>query len=273
MSDPAALDQEKLAGAVDLRLDQSLGLGYKSPTQLARVLTQDWVSRQAYCPKCRADRLDPTPQNTKAMDFRCAECNEPYELKSSKRPFRGRILDGEYSTLVRAIESRDNPNLLLLNYDAARTRVTDLHAIPRQALSRLSVIPRKPLGPNARRAGWQGCTIDLGGLPQTALVPIVVSGSPRLPSVVFTDWGRLDFIDASGTSNRDWLPDVLSCLSRIPSEEFNLAEVYSFEEELRLLHPRNRHVRPKLRQQLQILTRNGLIIRVRPGIYRKTGRL
>lgn len=204
------------------------------------------------------------------MDFRCADCKEPYELKSSKHPFRNRVLDGEYSTFMRAIESRDNPNLLLLNYDVARSRVTDFQAIPRQALSRLSIIPRRPLGPNARRAGWQGCTIDLSGLPPAALVPIVKAGAVRPISAVIREWGGFDFIGQIGESNRDWLPDVLSCVSRIASQEFLLTDVYDFETELRVLHPMNKHVRPKIRQQLQILARNSLIERVRPGLYRKS---
>jgi type II restriction enzyme len=258
---------------VNLHFDSSVGQDYSSPSQLARVLTQDWVAREAYCLKCGHEALDPTPQNTKAMDFRCDACREPYELKSSRRPFRTRVLDGEYSTFLRAIESHDNPNLLLLNYDAPRMVVTDLQAIPRYALSRLSVLPRRPLGPTARRAGWQGCNIDLTGLPQTALVPIVISGSPRVRSGVLEDWRRFDFIDSAPRTTRDWLPDILSCLRRVTSEEFDLETAYGFESELQRLHPRNYHVRPKIRQQLQILVRHELIERVRPGWYRKTFRL
>jgi hypothetical protein len=212
---PVGLDPRAPSCSVDLRLDQSLRSGYRSPAQIARVLTQGWVAREAYCLKCRAGTLDPTPQNTRAMDFRCASCREPYELKSSKHPFRRRVLDGEYSTFVRAIESHDNPNLLLLNYDPARTRVVDFQAIPRQALSRLSVIPRKPLGPNARRAGWQGCNIDLAGLPQAAMVPIVVSGDPRPPAVVIRDWSRFDSSGALenriGTGCLTFSPALAGC--------------------------------------------------------------
>ena len=258
---------------MDLALDPSVGAHYRSPAQAARVLTQDWVAREAYCLRCGRGPLDPTPQNTKALDFRCHACREPYELKSSRNPFRRRVLDGEYSTFLHAIASHDNPNLLLLNYNVQQMVVTDLHAIPRDALSRLSVVPRKPLGPRARRAGWQGCSIDLTDLPGTALVPVVVSGTLCAPSGVLGNWRQFDFIGKAGRSNRDWLPDVLTCLRRIPSEEFDLEAAYGFESELRLLHPRNFHVRPKLRQQLQILIRHGLLERVRPGWYRKTSRL
>jgi type II restriction enzyme len=244
-----------------------------SPSQMARVLTQGWVEREAYCLRCGFDRLAPTPQNTRALDFRCGSCAEPYELKSSKRPFRKRVLDGEYSTFIHALESHDNPNLLLLSYDPSWSNVTDLVGIPRQALSRLTIIPRAPLSANARREGWQGCSIDLTGLPQSALIPIVTTGTPRSPSVVLRDWRQYDFITRSGRVARDWLPDVIACVNRIAAEEFDLLAVYDFESELRILHPRNYNVKPKIRQQLQILIRNGLVTRVRPGVYRKTALL
>ena len=211
-------------------------------------------------------------EHSGGLDFRCSSCDEPYELKASKRPFHGRVLDGEYRTFVNAIASHDNPNLLLLNYDRSEMVVTGLHAIPRYALSRLTVIPRNPLGPSARRAGWQGCNIDLTGLPPSAMIPIVISGNARARLDVLSDWRRFDFVRNAKKSSRDWLPDILSCLGRINSEEFVLGDVYSFEPELHRLHPRNINIQPKIRQQLQILVAQGLLQRIRPGIYRKTVR-
>jgi type II restriction enzyme len=257
---------------VDLHLDPSMGLDYKSPAQLAKALTENWVSREAYCLSCGESSLAHTPENTKALDFRCDSCREPYELKASKRPFGHRVLDGEYETFRHAIASLNNPNLLLLNYDLALMSVRDFRAIPRYALSRLSVIPRTPLGPTARRAGWRGCSIDLEGLPPAALVPIVVDGNPRPIRAVMSDWRQLEFIEKSTASGREWLPDILSCLRRIGSAEFALREVYRFTPELKALHQRNQNIEPKIRQQLQILVAQGILERIRPGRYKKTER-
>ena len=253
-------------------MDPSSGVGYKSPAQLAKALTEDWVSREAYCLSCGENSLGQTPENTKALDFRCNSCSEPYELKASKRPFGRRVLDGEYATFRQAITSLNNPNLLLLNYDLSSMLVREFRGIPRYALSRLRVIPRKPLGLTARRAGWQGCSIDLEGLPRAALVSIVESGRARPVRVVMSDWRQLDFIERSHASGREWLPDILSCLRRIEPEEFSLREVYDFAPELRALHRKNQNVEPKIRQQLQILVAQGLLERVQPGRYRKTER-
>ena len=50
---------------------------------------------------------------------------------------------------------------------------------------------------------------------------------------------------------------------------FTLDEVYAYEDELAHLHPGNRHVREKIRQQLQVLRDDlGLIKFLTPGHYR-----
>ena len=60
-----------------------------------------------------------------------------------------------------------------------------------------------------------------------------------------------------GTSQRD-----------VPTNEFTTADVYAFERELEALHPDNRHVRDKIRQQLQVLRDMKLLIHVERGVWR-----
>jgi type II restriction enzyme len=48
-------------------------------------------------------------------------------------------------------------------------------------------------------------------------------------------------------------------------------EVYAFEERLAALHPRNRHIRPKIRQQLQVLRDRGVVEFLERGRYRVVG--
>jgi len=52
--------------------------------------------------------------------------------------------------------------------------------------------------------------------------------------------------------------------------EFTLAEVYAFADPLRRLHPQNRHVEDKIRQQLQRLRDLGFVEFQGRGIYRLT---
>lgn len=66
-----------------------------------------------------------------------------------------------------------------------------------------------------------------------------------------------------------WKLDVFNCLLKIKSSNFRLKDIYDFEDRLKVLHPENRNVRPKVRQQLQLLRDIGLIEFVSPGNYRK----
>lgn len=66
-----------------------------------------------------------------------------------------------------------------------------------------------------------------------------------------------------------WEKDVFECLMEIKSDVFYLKEVYSFEKRLSYLHPNNRHIRDKIRQQLQYLQVAGLVEFLTPGIYKK----
>ncbi|MGO9588081.1 MAG: hypothetical protein ACLP2Y_18035 [Limisphaerales bacterium] len=49
---------------------------------------------------------------------------------------------------------------------------------------------------------------------------------------------------------------------------FTTADAYAFTRELEQLHPDNRHVRDKIRQQLQVLRDTGLLIHVGPAVWR-----
>jgi type II restriction enzyme len=48
-----------------------------------------------------------------------------------------------------------------------------------------------------------------------------------------------------------------------------LDDVYAFEGELRSRYPQNKHVKPKIRQQLQVLRDKGYIDFLGNGRYRK----
>jgi len=78
--------------------------------------------------------------------------------------------------------------------------------------------------------------------------------------------GGTDSIRANLTS---WKKDVFECLLEIDADIFSLEEVYSFEKRLKHLHPNNRNVKPKIRQQLQYLRDIGLIQFAKPGLYKK----
>jgi type II restriction enzyme len=69
-------------------------------------------------------------------------------------------------------------------------------------------------------------------------------------------------------TQRGWTLDVLNAIRRLGKTEFTTADAYIFERELEQLHPDNRHVRDKIRQQLQVLRDAGLLLHVERGVWR-----
>lgn len=256
---------------MDLAFGSRLSEGFTSRSQVARVLTQDWVARQLPCLSCSPAPLSATPQNTRARDFLCGSCSEPYELKSKSSPFGKVVADGQYDTLVETIRDGRTPNLLLLHYDASALRVRALEAIHRSLLSVMAVRSRTPLSSSARRAGWQACMIDLTHLPGLARVPIVHDGQLVPWHRVTSAWARFNFMMSIRPDSRGWIQDVLACVQELGTPSFRLADVYRYESKLAALHPTNRNVRPKIRQQLQVLVAQGLLRRLVPGVYQSTG--
>ena len=49
---------------------------------------------------------------------------------------------------------------------------------------------------------------------------------------------------------------MLNCVNQIDERDFTLDQMYKFENMLAAKHPDNKHVRDKIRQQLQVLRGN-----------------
>ena len=62
--------------------------------------------------------------------------------------------------------------------------------------------------------------------------------------------------------------DVLNIVRRLGKTEFTNQDIYAFERELEHLHPGNRHVRDKIRQQLQVLRDTGFLEHIGHGEWR-----
>ncbi len=135
----------------------------------------DWF----YCPSCGNSNVSPFPANSPVADFFCPSCSEQYELKSQKRAFGAKVLDGAFRTMCERLAASDNPNLLLLNYDLARLAVTNVVLVPKQFFVREIIQERKPLAPTARRAGWVGCNILLNQIPASGKIFLVRNGEEQ----------------------------------------------------------------------------------------------
>ncbi len=214
-----------------------------------------------------------TPTNTPARDFVCnsSGCAEPYELKARNGAISQVVVDGAYDTLARLWDSGEAANLLLMGYNRRERVVRDLYVVHRSLFSRAAIYRRPPLPPSAKRAGWVGANILLDQLPQGALVPIIWGGVACDPRAIRAEWDRFGFLGGLGVAQRGWVADVLACLRKLPNRVFTVKDAYRFEIDLSRLHPDNRNVRPKIRQQLQVLVAHGLLQRITPGLYRLVG--
>ena len=113
---------------------------------------------------------------------------------------------------------------------------------------------RKPLAANAQRAGWIGSNILLQKIPQVGKIFLVKQQQIEPKGKVLAEWRKTLFLrEEKEVSAKGWLLDIMRSIERLGRKEFALDDVYMFERELGKLHPENRHIRDKIRQQLQIL--------------------
>jgi type II restriction enzyme len=241
---------------------------YKSPQQRVRAVTEAWGESNLYCANCDSDELNRLKANTPTVDFDCPKCKAVFQLKGRKQPIGGILTDAAYSKMREAILSDGTPNLLALHYDAESWRVRNLILIPHFAFSLAAVKKRPPLKDTARRHGWVGCNIILSNIPMDARIQLVSGGVASDPSEVRRQYRRLRPIAKLRVEERGWLLDVLNVVRSLDRTTFSLSDVYSYKPHLSKLHPKNQHIREKIRQQLQFLRDRGFVEFLSRGEYR-----
>lgn len=255
---------------MNLNFDLSLSKNYKSNSQISRVLTENWLKINGYCPNCNEPYLKEFKNNKPVADFYCNSCSEEYELKSKNGIKVGKkIVDGAYSTMIERINSDSNPNFFFLTYDSAKWKVNNFLIIPKHFFISDIIEQRKPLSENAKRAGWVGCNINLQKVPESGQIYLIKNSIVLPKNEVKEKWNKTIFLKRKKGISKGWLIDILNCIDRIHSVVFTLDEVYKFEKELQLKYPNNNFIKDKIRQQLQILRDKGLIEFQSRGIYKK----
>jgi len=257
---------------MNLKFHTDLASLYTSNSQIARVLTESWVKENSYCPNCGKDKINEYPNNQPVADFFCGFCNEDFELKSKSGNLGKKIVDGAYFSMIERINSVNNPNFFFLTYKKNDWRVNDFLIIPKHFFQSEIIEKRKPLSETARRAGWIGCNIDLQKIPKLGRIFFIRNSIVADRNDVLENWQKTVFLRDETPQAKGWTLDVLKCIDQINSNEFSLDEVYKFENELKLNHSENNHVKDKIRQQLQILRDRNIIEFVSRGKYRKVTR-
>jgi hypothetical protein len=102
--------------------------------------------------------------------------------------------------------------------------------------------------------GW-----DEGGRFQTIITP---------PNEVRAQFKKVKLLKELSAKERGWTLDVLNGVRGLGKKEFSNTDAYTLAGQLEKLHPDNRHVRDKIRQQLQVLRDAKLLIHVSSGVWR-----
>ncbi len=252
-----------------LTFDGQLAARYKSASQKVRVLTEHWVDESVFCPNCGHLNIDKYENNKPVADFYCKNCREDYELKSKQNSVGTRVLDGAYRTMLERLTCSNNPNFFLLNYDLSNLSVTNFFVIPKHFFVPEIIEKRKPLALTARRAGWVGCNILLNSIPQAGKIFFVRNRQVKPREKVLAEWKKTLFLrEEREISAKGWLLDTMRCVEKLGKRKFTLDDVYAFENELSRLHPDNKHIKDKIRQQLQVLRDKSYLDFVSRGYYR-----
>lgn len=254
---------------MNLKFDLKTAEGYTSQSQIARVMTEKWVSQNIFCPSCGHDSLSDFTNNSPVADFFCIQCQSEYELKSKKNSNSLKIVDGAYTTMIQRINADNNPNFFFLNYNSTNLSVKDFLVIPRHYFIDEIIEKRRPLGPNARRAGWIGCNILLSGIPESGKIHLIKNSQEIDRNKVLNAWKKTEFLSSQKKESRGWIIEIMKILDNIQNDSFTLKQVYNYESTLKRKFPNNNFIKDKIRQQLQVLRDKGILEFNGDGNYSK----
>jgi len=253
---------------LNLSMTGELAAAYTSGSQRARVITEAWGEKNLYCPNCASPKLSRLTHNTKVSDYSCPSCGFWYQLKGQKRRLGKSVSDGAYSAMMNAIRRDETPNFYFLHYDLATWSIRNLLLVPHFAFPPSAIIKRNPTTPKGRSQPWIGCNIALHHIPTDARIALVKESQVTPAAEVRSQFRKIKPLGEIKAKERGWTLDVLNAVRRLGKIEFTTADAYSFARELEALHPDNRHVKDKIRQQLQVLRDMKLLMHIEHGRWR-----
>jgi len=252
---------------MNLTLDKKLGEKYTSNNQKIRVITESWTLNQIFCPRCGFSIVN-YENNKPVADFYCKKCVEDFELKSKKGKINRKVSAGAYSKMIERIKSTSKPNFFFMGY-LESWKVNDFFVIPKHFFIPEIIEKRKPLKNTAKRAGWIGSNILFSKIPRAGQIFYIENGKEIEKKEILEKWEKTVFlkqikkIDAKG-----WILDIMNCIDTLNKRDFTLQDMYNFEKDLENIHPENKHIKDKIRQQLQFLRDKNYLDFIGPGLYR-----
>ena len=253
---------------MNLSMAGELAAAYRSGSQRARVVTEFWGEHNLYCPNCPCANLDRLGNNTKASDFICPRCEFRYQLKGQQSRIGNSVNDGAYTSMMNAIRSDQTPSFYFMQYELATWTVKNLLLIPHFAFPPSAIIRRNPLAATARRAGWIGCNIALNRVPIDARIWLINESAIISEDEVRSQFRRVKPLKDISVDQRGWTLEVLNAVRSLNEMSFSNHDIYELAPHFEKLHPNNRHIRHKIRQQLQVLRDTGFLAHIGRGEWK-----
>lgn len=255
---------------MNLSFDARFADAYTSFSQKARVLTEAWVLGEIYCPSCGGSIYD-YDNNKPVADFYCKKCSDDFELKSKKGKHGKKVSAGAYSKMIERINSLQKPNFFFMGYERETWSVNNFFVVPKHFIVSEIIERRNPLADSARRAGWVGSNILFSKIPKAGQIFYIENGNELKKKDVLEKWQKTAFLrQVKKAEAKGWILDIMNCVDALNMNEFKLHDVYAFENDLAVIHPENKNIKPKIRQRLQLLRDKGYLEFAVPGKYRLT---
>lgn len=245
---------------------------HRSASQWARKVTEGWANQNLYCLACPANQLNPHAANKAVEDFFCPSCGRRLQLKAKNGGIPATVSNSAFEKKRAAIAANRAPDYCFMGYDRDALLVNELLWVPGHFMTMSVISQRKPLRASAKRAGWVGSNIHLNLIPSAGKIALIKHGHILPRAQARAKFQQLSFMNQLDSEQRGWLADVLTALDSLEvrqGAQFTNDDIYGCEAVLADLHPNNHNIRPKIRQQLQVLTARGVVKRISPGRYER----
>lgn len=248
-------------------LNKNLVLDYKSNSQKIRVMSEVWAEENIFCPNC-GNEISNFENNKPVADFYCKKCSEEFELKSKKGKIGKKVGAGAYSKMIERLNSSEKPNFFFMGY-LETYNINDFFVVPKYFFVPEIIEKRKALAETAKRAGWIGSNILFSKIPNSGKIYYIENGQEFSKKEILEKWQKTAFVkDIKKVELKGWIFDILNCVESLKKEEFELKDIYNFEKDLKILHPENKNIKAKIRQQLQFLRNKGYLEFLEKGKYK-----
>lgn len=255
---------------MELLLNKNLSKSYTSNSQKIRVMSELWTEGNIFCPNCGSN-IRNLENNKKVSDFLCEKCSENFEQKASQKKFQGKVVSSEYKTIIARLSSKDKPHFFFLHYLIKNYSVNDFFVVTKYFSIPEIIEKRNALSENARRKGWVGSYILFSKIPNSGKIYYIENGIESSKKDILSKWQKTAFLkNIKKDELKGWILDVMNCIDALDKKEFALQDIYDFEADLKIIHPENKHIKDKIRQQLQFLRDKGYLKFIKPGEYKLT---